>query len=175
MSTPRIVTANTQGLKFSNLFGELGPELRCTGHYTAGPRDTSDQHAMTLVRQYHAHHRNMGWGGIGYHYCITRKGTILGLRPTRLKGSHTARYNSNNVGIMVHGTTGQRMTKRQRQSLFWLLRNAHKSVMPVAHRTDNRLYKVPLKGHKEQPGQATACPGAYLTDYHQIAAKARNA
>ena len=175
MSTPRILTAATIGLSFQNLFGELGPETRVSCHYTAGPRDTSDAHAAQLCRQYHAYHRGLGWGGIAYHYCITRKGTLLGLRPTSLKGAHTARQNSNSIGVMVHGTTGQRMTKAQRRTLFWLLRNAHKAAMPRAHRTDKRLYRADIRGHKEWPGQATSCPGAYLTDYHQIAQKARNA
>ena len=173
MATPRIITARDMGLSFQNLFGELGPETRVSDHYTAGARDRDDSHAIQLARGVHSYHRQIGYGGAAYHFGITRRGTILSLRPTRLKGAHTAQTNSNCIGIMVLGTLGQRMTKAQRQSLHWLLRNAHKRTMPAAHRTDRRLYRADNRGHREWPGQSTSCPGDYLIDYREIARKAR--
>ena len=160
---PRIKTAAQIGLRFSNLFGQLGPEKYVTGHYTAGPKDTSDAHAMQLCRQYHAMHAGQGWGGMGYHFCITRKGTILGLRPTVLKGAHTGGWNTGNVGVMFHGTTGDKPTRAQARSYRWLLRYAHTSRMPAAHRTDLPLKRAQRKGHKQWPGHTTnGCPGLFL-------------
>lgn len=173
MATPRIITARDMGLGVQNLFGQLGPETRVSCHYTAGPQDRSDQHAIDLCRQYHAYHRSLGWGGIAYHFCVTRKGTILGLRPTLLKGAHTAYTNSNCIGIMVHGTTGGRMTEAQRRSVRWLLRNAHKRTMPAAHRTDRRLYKADIRGHNQWPRQSTSCPGTFQRDYDDIIRRSR--
>lgn len=162
MVLPRIVTAGQIGLRFTNRFGELGPETNLTGHYTAGPVDRDDQHAIELCRQYHAAHAAKGWGGIGYHYCITRKGTILGLRPTLLKGTHTALHNTQNAGVMFLGTTGDQPTGAQARSYRWLLRNAHTTAMPVAHRTDLPLSNAKRRGHKEWPDNHTACPGDFL-------------
>ncbi len=161
---PRIITARAQGLAFANVFGELGQERFVTVHHTAGPTDHDDQHAMALCRQYHAQHKRQGWGGAGYHYCITRRGTILCLRPTRLKGAHVGGHNTANVGVVFHGTTGDRPTKAQVASFRWLLVNAHTKRMPSAHRTDRRLNRPysTRRGHNQWPGHTSnACPGTH--------------
>jgi hypothetical protein len=164
-AAPKIITARQIGLEFRILFGELGPEHWVTGHHTAGPIDTSDAHAISLCKSYHAAHAAKGWGGVGYHFCITRRGTIIGLRPLYLKGTHVGSWNSTNVGVMFHGTTGNKPTKRQAQSYRWLLRNCHTSKMPSAHRADRPLHAAAgtrRRGHNDWPGhQWNACPGTH--------------
>ena len=161
---PRIVTARAQGLAFANVFGDLGPELHVTGHHTAGPKDRNDEHAKQLIRSYHLAHRAKGWGGIGYHYCVTRKGTILCLRPTLLKGAHVGGHNTSNVGVVFHGTTGDRPTRAQARAFRWLLLNAHTSKMPAAHRTDRKINKphATRRGHNDWAGhESNSCPGTH--------------
>jgi hypothetical protein len=163
---PKIVTARQIGLSFTKLFGELGPELYLTGHHTGGPKDTSLAHAIELDRRYHGEHAAKGWGGIGYHFNITRKGVIVCLRPTLLKGTHVGLHNSNNVGVMCHGTTGDRPTPEQARSLLWLERNAHTAKMPAAHRTDRSIRSVPKRGHNDWPGHGgNECPGTHKPMY----------
>ncbi|MEH3055559.1 MAG: peptidoglycan recognition family protein [Patulibacter minatonensis] len=163
---PKIVTATQIGLRFTNVFGALGPERFVTGHHTAGPKDTSDAHAMSLARTYHADHARKGWGGLGYHYMITRRGTILCLRPTALKGAHVGGHNSNNIGIVCNGTVGDRPSIRQRRALKWLLANAHTAAMPKAHRTDVSLVHATRRGHNDWSGhQSNACPGTHKKMY----------
>jgi hypothetical protein len=138
-----------------------------TGHHTAGPIDTSDAHAIQLCKQYHAYHASQGWGGIGYHFCITRNGTIIGLRPTYLKGTHVGGWNSNNLGVMFHGTTHNTPTRAQARSYRWLLANAHTAKMPAAHRCDRRLPdgragRSHRRGHNDWPNHSwNACPGSH--------------
>lgn len=159
---PRIVTAREIGLAFQDVFGPLGPEKHVTVHHTAGPKDRDLEHAKSLCRQYHRDHKAKGWGGIGYHYCVTRAGHILGLRPTTLKGAHVGGHNTGNVGVMFHGTTGDRLTQAQIDSFLWLLRNAHTSRMPTVHRTDRPLRKpyCDRLQHNEWPGHTwNACAG----------------
>lgn len=159
---PKIVTAASIGLRFVNRFGALGPERFVTGHHTAGPKDKSDAHAIALCKSYHAAHAAKGWGGEGYHWCITRRGTIIGLRPTNLKGAHVGGHNTSNVGVMFHGTTGDRPSIRQRRAYKWLLENAHTTRMPKAHRTDRDLRRAALRGHNDWPGHTSnACPGTH--------------
>lgn len=159
---PKIISAAQLGLRFTNLFGELGPETNLTGHHTAGATDRDDKHAIALVRSYHAEHARKGWGGIGYHYNITRAGTLVCLRPTLLKGAHVGGHNTSNAGVMFHGTTGDKPTLRQASTYRWLLKNAHTTKMPAAHRTDVPLSKARRWGHNDWAGHASnACPGTH--------------
>lgn len=159
---PRFISARSQGLTFQNVFGALGPERFVTVHHTAGPKDSSDEDAKRLVRQYHQAHKSKGWGGIGYSYCITRSGTILGLRPTNLKGAHVGGHNSGNIGVVFHGTTGDKPTRAQIKAFRWLLNHAHTKYVPSAHRTDRPLTRGSCKRlqHNEWSGhRSNACAG----------------
>lgn len=164
----KVITAQSIGLHFQDLFGELGPEKHVTGHYTAGPKDRSNSHAIELCQSYHLAHKAKGWGGIGYHYCVTRVGDIIGLRPTILKGAHVGGWNTGNIGIMMHGTTGDLPSQAQAEALHWLLRNAHTSKLPRAHRTDRPIYKpfATRRGHNDWPGHTSnSCPGLFKPVY----------
>lgn len=159
---PRFITAREIGLRFDNRFGQLGPELYVTGHHTAGPKDRSLTDAIRLCKQYHAAHRAKGWGGIGYHFCIARGGQIIGLRPTTLKGCHVGGHNSGNLGVMFHGTTGDKPTAEQSISYRWLLANAHTRRVPSSHRTDRDLRRAKRRGHNDWSGHTSnACPGTH--------------
>jgi hypothetical protein len=159
-ATPKI---RALGATVENRFGSLGTIERTIGHYTAGPRDTSDDHAFAMWRQYHSQHINQGWGGIGYHYGVTSAGTIALLRPIGYKGAHTAGKNTGSPGIVVHGGPGQRMTGAQRAALEWLYDNAHTSAMPARHRSPKNLRNVHHGVHRDY--NPTQCPDSYEIDY----------
>ncbi|MGH2761429.1 MAG: peptidoglycan recognition protein family protein [Thermoleophilaceae bacterium] len=163
---PKIVTAAMQAIRPSAIFGGLGTPHYVTGHHTAGATDQSDDHAIALNRSYDDYHRSQGWGGIGYHYCLARSGAILCLRPIVQKGAHVGNHNSNNVGVMCHGTTGDRPTDAQQRSLRWLLDNAHTAAMPAAHRSPVRLSGLPRRGHNDWSGHEwNACPATHKPMY----------
>lgn len=163
---PKIVTARQIGLKFSNQFGQMGPETDVTGHHSAGVIDKDLAHAIRLARSYHNAHAAKGWGGIGYTYMVTRKGVIICLRPTLLKGAHVGMHNSNNVGVVCNGTTGDKPTRAQARAFLWLLRNAHTKKMPAAHRCDRSIRSARRRGHKDWPGHGSnACPGTHHRMY----------
>src|SRR5215211_7178083 len=73
---PRIITARSIGLAFQNLFGDLGPEVDVTGHYSAGGRARTWQEAVARAQSFHADHKAKGWGGIGYHFVIADDGAL---------------------------------------------------------------------------------------------------
>lgn len=168
MYPPRIYTAAQIGLVFENKFGSLGPENYVTGHYTAGRLDTSDQDAIAQAKSFHGFHKSKGWGGAGYHYLITRKGNIVCLRPTWMKGAHVGGNNSNNIGVVMCGTTGDEPSYAQRKSYRWLLDNAHTTKLPRAHRTDLNLANATRLGHNDWPGHTSnGCPGNFKTMYRK--------
>lgn len=165
MSTPRIITARSLGFRFQDLFGPLGPEEHVTLHHTAGPTDRSLAEAIALDRRYHAEHAAKGWGGIGYHFNLPRHTfAVICLRPTLLKGAHVGGHNSGNVGVMCHGTVGDRPTDNQVALFEWLLSHADSKLMPAAHRTDRPLNRphTDRRGHNDWPGhESNACPGTH--------------
>lgn len=166
MYPPRRYTAREIGLVFDNYFGQLGPETAVTGHYTAGSIDDSDKEAIDLCRRYHADHKAKGWGGIGYHACITRKGNIILLRPLILKGAHVGGWNSSNVGIVMHGTTGDRPTRAQARAYRWYIANAHTRKLPIRHRSDRDLRNASRRGHNSWRGhESNGCPGSFKKLY----------
>lgn len=168
LRTPLIYTHVLDGMPFTNLFGGLGTILYLTGHHTAGAVDTSDRHAMQMAQAYHREHRAKGWGGIGYHFMITRKGNIICLRPVAMKGAHVGMHNSNNLGVVMCGTVGNKPSLRQRRAYQWLRRNAHTTKMPTRHRTNSRLTNVKLRGHNDWPGHETnSCPGTFKPMYRR--------
>lgn len=123
------------------------------GHYTAGPTDDSDEEAFELWRRYDAAHKAQGWVALGYNVGVTRDGTIVRLRGAEYVGAHTLNYNTGQVGISVHGTTGDSWAGAiQRRALRKLLKKYG-------------LTAKPLIGHWQAPGQSTACPGDFLRGY----------
>jgi hypothetical protein len=165
LAKPQLITAQQLGLGFANLFGSLGPELHVTGHYSAGARAKNASQAKERAKSFHAFHKSKGWGGIAYHYLIADDGTLVCARPTRLKGAHVGGHNSNNIGIVMPGTAGDLPTPAQRRTYRWLLKNAHTTKLPRAHRTDRNLRLAKLWVHRGWPDQGTSCPGAFQHMY----------
>jgi len=130
-----------------------GTILGSVGHYTAGPLDDNDAEAFELWGRYDAAHKAQGWSALGYNVGVTRAGTIVRLRGVEYVGAHTLNYNTGQVGISVHGTTGDTWAGIvQRRALRVLLKKYG-------------LQAKPLIGHWQAPGQATACPGSFLKGY----------
>lgn len=55
------------------------------------------------VRKIDELHKNKGWAGIGYHYFISKDGTIYQGRPELAEGAHTIGKNKESIGICVEG------------------------------------------------------------------------
>jgi N-acetylmuramoyl-L-alanine amidase-like protein len=157
---PRIVTARSMGLQFrANQLAPMGPERSVVGHYSAGARAADVTAGIERARSFHRDHLARGWAGIGYHYLIPDDGAIVCCRSTFYTGAHVLSNNSGRIGVNMPGTVGDRPTTRQARALDWLLRNAHTTAMPRAHRTDRNLHPLPRFGHKDL--MATSCPGLF--------------
>jgi hypothetical protein len=163
-SRPRIITARSMGLAFKP-YKPLGPALNVTGHYSGGRRAPTWKDGIDRAKSFHRDHAAKGWGGIGYHYLISDDGALICGRPTILKGFHTKKHNSNNIGVNMPATTGDRPTEAQAETFRWLLANAHTGALPAAHRTDRDLRRAKRWGHKKWPDNSTLCPGLFLRMY----------
>lgn len=73
-------------------------------------------------------HQNKGWEGIGYHYFISKDGTIYEGRPESAEGAHTIGKNRDSIGICVEGNleeaeiTLNQMLSLENLSLYLCLR-----------------------------------------------------
>lgn len=103
---------------------------------------------MQLIRD-HAER----FGFTGYHYYITRDGTVTQTRHEQLVGAHAKGYNSHSLGICYEGgldkegNPADTRTIRQKQALLTLLKR-----LMAAH-PDARIL-----GHRDLPGVHKACP-----------------
>jgi len=100
----------------------------------------------------HAEHLRIGYGGIGYHFIITRDLRVWRGRPLWARGAHCRSNNSGRIGIALSGdyseTAPDMAMTRRAFGLIELLR---------------QLYgDLPLFPHYSIPGSSTACPGPAL-------------
>ena len=93
------------------------------------------------------------FGFTGYHYYVTRDGTIYQTRHEQLVGAHAVGYNSHSLGVCYEGgldTKGNpadTRTPKQKQALLRLLRKL-RAAHPGAR----------IVGHRDLPGVSKACP-----------------
>ncbi len=163
-SGPTIITAAQLGFTFQFLWGGKGAVTRGAGHYAASPRAPDAARLVELVRVWHGMHP----GGIAYEAIVADDGTIVLGNPMARKSAAVAANNTGMVSICCPGTTGDRIDPRQARSIAWLLDNWHTTKIPRAHRLPRKARGLDWRGHKEHPGQSTACPGAMLPDYKEI-------
>lgn len=150
---------------FEYVFGAKGGAHRSAGHYTAGRRCKDASELLHEARLDHAFHKSRGWGGLSYEWMVADDGTLLLGNPTDRKGAAVAGQNTGMVNVCMPATTGDRPTPAQQRTLRWLVANAHTSALPKRHRSPVDLRTVPMKGHKDYPGQSTACPGLFIDLY----------
>jgi hypothetical protein len=166
---PRMFTSGQLGLKFQYIWGDKGTPQKLAGHYSAGPRRADINALKAEMKSDHAFHAGKGWGGCSYEAMVADDGTLGLGNPIKRMSAGVASNNSNLVNILCPGTTGHRMTEAQKRTVLWYIRNAHTKVIPAPYRSPVRLTGLTLKGHKEFPGQSTACPDVMVIDYHEIA------
>ena len=111
---------------------------RCNRRYTV----------MQLIRD----HRDR-FGFTGYHYYITRNGTVYQTRHEQLVGAHARGYNQHSLGVCYEGgldaqgkpaDTRTPRQKRAMQELLDRLKKEHPDAVVV--------------GHRDLPGVKKDCP-----------------
>lgn len=141
-------------LKFrQSQLSPIGDIYRLTLHHTVTASPLRKAEVIKLIEQVHQWHLDKGWAGEGYHYIIDRLGRIYKARPTKYSGAHTANENYGNIGVAVLGDfSTSKLNYRQRAALRYLVEK---------YKREEKI--TLLAGHKEWPGQATACPGTILS------------
>ncbi len=137
--------------------GSVVEPYRVSVHHTASPADDGGD-AAARMRQMQAFHMDSnGWCDIGYHFVVAQSGVIYqGRSDEQRPGAHVGNQNAGNIGISFIGNfSEQEFGEVQMESGARLMRWIKDT------------YEIPwdresVRGHREWPGQATACPGEDL-------------
>jgi len=103
------------------------------------------------------------FGFTGYHYYVTRYGTVYQTRHEQLVGAHAKGYNQHSLGVCYeggldeHGMPADTRTTRQKQALLRLLKRL-KAEHPAAR----------ILGHRDLPGVIKACPCFDCAEYRDL-------
>ena len=99
------------------------------------------------------HMDSNGWSDIGYNLVIDRWGRVWEGRGIRRVGAHTKGYNTNTVGVAFMGNyETSKLNERQIR--------AFNEVKAKLRAHGCRIERI--KGHRQMPGQSTACPGKHV-------------
>ena len=126
-------------------------------HHTAAP----DTQTPEDIANFHI--QSNGWGGIGYHFLIAKDGTVYYVGDISCARANVANLNEQVIGICLMGNFTQGRIPSDAQ-----LDSAHKLCeFFITNYPDlpNVTGWDKVKGHKELPGQSTACPGDNWLDW----------
>ena len=71
------------------------------------------------IREWHV--KDNGWSDVGYHYIITRNGTIEPARPEELSGAHAPKVNNRSIAIcMIGGSDANGMWSNNFRNEQWV-------------------------------------------------------
>jgi hypothetical protein len=130
---------------------------RMSIHHTAVP-DSDGGDPAARMRQMQAYHiDSLGWCDIGYHFVVSQSGNIYQGRSNEERtGTHVGGENSGNVGISLIGN----FTSTEPSDVQ--LGATTEIVRWISETYGIELNRNNVKGHREWPGQSTACPGDRL-------------
>jgi len=107
-------------------------------------------------------HRQRGWLDVGYHYVITRDGTIEDGRPSDAPGAHARGFNHNSIGIcLIGGVDGSMKPEANYTHAQWESLEALVRDQLVLHPDATVL------GHRDLPKVNKACPSFDVISWWQ--------
>ena len=98
-------------------------------------------------------HRARGFATVGYHYYITRDGTVHAGRPLYQEGAHATGFNRRSIGICYEGGLDPQGRPADTRTL------AQKDTLrKLLLRLKTDYPNVRIVGHRDLPGVTKACP-----------------
>jgi MYXO-CTERM domain-containing protein len=144
-------------------------KTRITVHHTVSrlhEGGTRAQFSAEIRAAQALHMDNRGYCDIGYHFLVSADGTVWEGRNAGRLGAHTGSQNTNNLGVSFVGCfhptsacNGLGATTPPQNMI-----NGAGTFIGIAARHYGITLNVgsTLLGHRDNPGQATACPGDRL-------------
>lgn len=128
-------------------------------HHTA----SDDTQTPEEIAKYHI--ENNGWGGIGYHFLIDKKGFVFYVGDISCARANVANMNEQVIGIGLIGnfTSGRVPTHEQLDSTQKLCEFFITNFLNLPNISSWEA----VLGHRELPGQSTICPGDSWENWKQ--------
>lgn len=105
------------------------------------------------IEQLEACHKARGFKTIGYHYYITKDGTLFPGRPESQVGAHARHYNAHSIGICYEGGLDENGKPADTRTL------AQKVTMEELLQSLCTDYPdAEILGHRDLPGVKKECP-----------------
>lgn len=122
-------------------------------HHTAGSSPSTEAEELAEMRSIQRAHFAKGWSDLGYNYVIMPSGRVYEGRGYGIRGAHTLNANRQTIGVSFAGNYDVRRPSRNSVRAYRLL---VRRLRAQGARIDR------VRGHKQMPEQATACPGRFL-------------
>lgn len=122
-------------------------------HHTAGSMPADEKAEREEMRSIQRAHFANGWSDIGYNYVIMPSGRVYEGRGFGIRGAHTEDHNRQTIGVSFAGNYEVRKPTRASIRAYRQLVRRLREHGAVVKR---------VRGHKDMPDQATACPGKHL-------------
>jgi hypothetical protein len=132
---------------------------RTTIHHTETPSEDAARQVRAIQ---HYHMDTRGWCDIGYHFLIGVDGTIYEGRPLDRLGAHVAGQNTGNIGISFVGCFHPGCAWGPTSPPETMIRSAGRLVRALADIYGFAVTSATVRGHRDQPGASTDCPGDNL-------------
>ena len=104
---------------------------------------------IALLNSWRNQHIRNGWGDNGYNFAIDQTGTIWEIRGAERTGAQARNFNTPSIGVVLIIGEGEKPSAAMVSSVHALRTHLRGTYVRMVH----------MMGHREAPGQATACPG----------------
>lgn len=143
-------------------YGNHTPNRFSIHHAVSPNNDGSD--AASRIRGFQNYHMDgHGWNDIGYHFLIDQKGRIYRGTPEGQIGAHVGGHNSGNLGICFLGQYHPpERSIPAAEPTEAALKAAGRLISYLGDKYNINVDRSVVKGHRENPGQSTSCPGDLL-------------
>ena len=112
---------------------------------------TRENRRYTLMQLIRDHRDRFGF--TGYHYYITRDGTVTQTRHEQLVGAHARGYNQHSLGICYEG--GLDANDQPKDTRTWRQKRA---LLQLLKRLKKEHPQAQILGHRDLPDVKKACP-----------------
>ena len=127
--------------------------IHCTDTPPSWGATLTPQQQVYEIRRWHV--EGNGWKDIGYHYVITRDGTVVKGRPVDQVGAHVKGHNTGTIGVSLVGGKGGSADDTFSQHFTDAQNAALRNLIDALRRDFPAIKKI--SGHNEYAAKACPC------------------